>query len=158
MKKNKSKKFKALFVCTGNTCRSPMAEIIVRTELKKRGKAEEYAVSSAGLCADGASPIAKNANAALKAFGIAPSRRRSKLLTPAAVKRADAVICMSDAHKNAVRGLNGHTATYGEIAGGGDVPDPYGGDLDRYKQTAGFFIRTAPAVVDYLEKMRESTE
>ena len=54
-----------IFVCTGNTCRSPMAEIILKTKFKLAG-VTDIKVSSAGLCATAGEKMSKNSSLALK--------------------------------------------------------------------------------------------
>ena len=55
------KKKSIIFVCTGNTCRSPMAEIILKTKLKNAG-ITDVKVSSAGLCASLGEKMSKNSS------------------------------------------------------------------------------------------------
>ena len=72
-----------LFVCTGNVCRSPMAEGIFRRAVQGRG---DYRVISAGLGALEGQPPSAHAVAAVKELGIDISNQRSRMLTPELVQ------------------------------------------------------------------------
>ncbi len=125
---------KIVFVCTGNTCRSPMAEIIMKNKIKQAG-ITDIRVSSAGLSVATGSKMNENSFKALKLLGYKPYGFKSKVLTAKIMKSADVVICMTGEHK---RYLNGYTnvRTMNELTGLGDVLDPFGGDLELYKKTS----------------------
>lgn len=131
-KKNTAKK--VLFVCTGNTCRSPMAQGIFNQICKNRGIAA--VADSAGIYADG-SPASENAVLAIKELGIDIDGRKSKSVTCDMIKSADFVLTMSASHKKALMmdfGNSEKIKTLSEFVGeGGDVPDPFGGSIDMYR-------------------------
>ncbi len=110
-----------LFVCTGNTCRSPMAESYINATFKN------ITAKSCGLCADG-SPVSRNSKAAMNDIGIDISAHISRPVSRELIDWADKIICMSDSHKNALSRI-GVDAT---VLGNG-IFDPYGGDLEAYK-------------------------
>src|ERR1041384_3057931 len=88
-----------LFVCTGNVCRSPMAEGIFRHAVQGRGN---YRVISAGLGAmEGQVPSA-HAVEAVKELGIDISHQRSRMLTPSLVEQADYIFGMTHSHVDTV--------------------------------------------------------
>ncbi len=88
-----------LFICTGNVCRSPMAEGIFRQVVQGRGN---YRVGSAGLGAmDGQAPSA-HAVEAVKELGIDISHQRSRMLTPSLVAQADYIFGMTHSHVDTV--------------------------------------------------------
>ncbi|HYE03652.1 MAG TPA: Sua5/YciO/YrdC/YwlC family protein, partial [Phycisphaerales bacterium] len=82
-----------LFVCSGNTCRSPMAESIAADELARAGL-ESVTVESAGTGAPSGAPISPEAAAALRALGVAPRRGASRPLTRHLLAQADLVFAM----------------------------------------------------------------
>ena len=128
------KKKSIMFVCTGNTCRSPMAEIILKSKLKLAG-IDYVKVSSAGLGANVGDKISKNSLAALKLLGYKGYAFKSKQLTAEMVKKTDLVICMTERHKLCLQGYK-NVCCMSEITGRGDVMDPYGGDLNVYISTS----------------------
>ncbi len=88
-----------LFVCTGNVCRSPMAEGIFRQAIRGRGN---YRVLSAGLGALEVQPPSSYAVQAVKELGIDISDRRSRALTPDLVQQADYIFGMTHSHIDTV--------------------------------------------------------
>lgn len=128
------KKKHIIFVCTGNTCRSPMAEIILKNKLKLAG-VDSVRVSSAGLSAQEGSKMSENSASALKKLGYKPYGFKSKQLTKKMVEKADLVLCMTAEHKAY---LSGYKNVYAlkEIVGGVDVFDPYGRELSVYVQVS----------------------
>jgi len=88
-----------LFVCTGNVCRSPMAEGIFRQAVLGRG---DYRVSSAGLGALEGQPPSAYAVQALKELGINISGQRSHMLRPELVQQADYIFGMTHSHIDTV--------------------------------------------------------
>lgn len=129
-----------LFVCTGNTCRSSMAEGICKNLLAARG-IEDVEVSSAGIYALTGMPASSEAVDALAEWGIDLSGHRARLLTPEMVKEADLVLTMTSHHKKAVLEMSPEEKekvfTLTEYVGfGGDIADPIGKPFFFYRQYA----------------------
>ncbi len=127
------RKKRITFVCTGNTCRSPMAEIILKNKLKLAGLTD-VRVTSAGLSAQDGHKISKNSALALKRIGLKSYSFKAKRLTKEMLEKSDIVICMTGAHKLALGGFN-NVLTMSEITGQSDISDPYGGDINVYVDT-----------------------
>lgn len=123
-----------IFVCTGNTCRSPMAEIILKNKLKLAG-VTDIKVSSAGLSATEGQKMSKNSALALKNLGYKPVSFKSKQLTIDAILKATMVICMTANHKYQISNFE-NVYTISELTGLNDVCDPYGASLSVYMETS----------------------
>lgn len=115
---------KIVFVCTGNTCRSPMAEGYLKSK-KDKG----YEIISRGLSADG-SPAATHSVAVMLEKGIDISSHKSTQMTYADTEGADAIICMSSSHAELLEAL-GFDKLKIYVLG---INDPLGGDIDTYRR------------------------
>src|SRR5438552_7771211 len=127
-----------LIVCTGNVCRSPMAEGILRQALEGRG---DYHVISAGLGAMEGQPPSPYAVQAVRELGIDISNQRSRMLTPDLVQQADFIFGMTHSHIDTVILLYPHAAEktfllreFDETLDlfEKDISDPIGGSYDIY--------------------------
>src|SRR5437764_426525 len=127
-----------LFVCTGNGCRSPMAEGIFRHAVESRGN---YRVLSAGLGAAEGQPPSSYAVQATRELGIDISGQRSRLLTPELIQQADYIFGMTHSHIDTVMLLYPQAAEktfmlreFDETLDlfEKDISDPIGGSYDVY--------------------------
>lgn len=133
-----------LFVCTGNTCRSPMAEVIAKDILAKRlGVSadqladEGYAVRSAGAFAAAGSPASREAVEVMRARGLDLSQHLSTPLTPAMIDEAYLIIGLTEGHVHQILNLAPVARDRVErLDPAGDVMDPIGSPLGIYQQTA----------------------
>jgi len=141
---------KVLFVCTGNTCRSPLAEGLARQmlaaelgcepgELAGRG----WAVASAGVAAVPGDAPSPEAVAVAAECGFDLTAHRSRPLTADLLAGATDVVAVSRGHAAVVAVYFGGVGPVPVLLGGpdGDVLDPVGGDTDEYRRCASA-IRT----------------
>jgi protein-tyrosine phosphatase len=140
----KPRPFRLLFVCTGNTCRSPTAEAIAVREIGHVGANVE--VRSAGIAAEKGAPASSGALRAGARVGLDLRAHRAKLLDRGLVAWADLILTMSPTHIEAVEDLGGadraevitdFAAGRGGIEGRRSVGvrDPIGGSDDAYDET-----------------------
>lgn len=130
---------KILFVCSGNTCRSPLAEAITR-RLIARASRDDVTVSSAGTNAWDGSPASDGALLVGMERGLDLSAHRSRLLTEEMVKEADLILVMAPPHIARVREMSPKANVHlvSGFASGKEsspVQDPFGGDLAAYRDT-----------------------
>ncbi len=133
-----------LFVCTGNTCRSPMAAAIARHELAARNipdtspddRTVATRVRSAGLSAAHGSPITPEAARALHEMGIEDAEHSSRELTRQLVADASVIYAMTRAHAEGVRAIDPHARVELLDPAAKDIPDPIGSPQKVYTATA----------------------
>ena len=133
--------FNVLFVCTGNTCRSPMAAALAREELARRGW-QHVRIASAGAAAEAGQPASHPAVVVMERTGIDLSMHASQRLTRELVEWADLILVMSPSHLAPVGELGGaeKMALLGEF-GAADprfaapVRDPFGAGEEVYAAT-----------------------
>jgi protein-tyrosine phosphatase len=134
--------FRLLFVCTGNTCRSPMAEAIARRRAAELGWGH-VEVRSAGVGAFSGSPASGGALRAAERAGLDLSGHRATLLTADLAAEADLILTMSPSHLMRVidLGAGDRAGLLTSYAGGLDdasgvgIPDPIGGPDEEYVAT-----------------------
>ncbi len=125
-----------LCVCTGNTCRSPMLQTLLRAALRNAGQ-RNVTVESAGTGAAEGEAASDGARRAMTRRGLSLNGHRSRPLAVIDPSTFDRVLCMTSGHAAVVagRGVPGERIAVVNAAKGG-VPDPFGGDDRRYEATA----------------------
>jgi protein-tyrosine-phosphatase len=135
-----------LFVCTGNICRSPMAETVLRSELIERTTDGYWQVRSAGLNALGGAIPTDEAIQAMKEFGYNVIDHRARRLTRGDAEAANLILVMTYNHRKLFKERFPEHADrvhlLSEMVGQRfDISDPYGGSLMTYRNTAAQIIQ-----------------
>lgn len=140
-----------LVVCTGNTCRSPVVEGLLRNRLSQSNQTSNWIVDSAGTQAtNGQKPTPEGVLALKQLEGIDISDGLAARLTTDHIQQADLIICMAKAHAEFVHNLDQQARykTYlltdfvDEVDG--DIPDPIGHPLETYLE----MVKTVSKCID----------
>ena len=117
-----------LFVCSGNTCRSPMAAAICRA------RHPDWAVSSAGTWVGIAAPASAYASEAAKAYGGDLGGHMSRQVTAAMLEEADAIVPMTSGHMRFI--VQNFPGCEPKVRFISEISDPFGGDYEEYARCA----------------------
>ncbi len=131
--------FRLLFVCTGNTCRSPLAQAIAERSLGQRGW-DGVEIQSSGVSAPPGGEASEGARVAAESGGLSLEGHRTRPLDTELVAWASLILTMGPHHADAVEALGGRGKVWllsdfadgGENVGGPGVPDPFGGGAQAY--------------------------
>jgi len=159
----KEKKIKILFVCTGNTCRSPMAEALLRHEWEKRSGGPSLEVLSAGLAAVDGEKASAHARAVMREAGIDLELHRSALLDEHLVGEATLILVMGRQHRDrllrrfpAAADKTHLLKEFAGMAGDPDVADPFGGTMEDYRRLYEELRALIEKIAQILEGGREN--
>lgn len=143
---------KVLFVCTGNTCRSPMAECLFNAYAEEKGL--PYRAISAGVFAHEGSPASDGAYAAMKARGLSLKGHRAQPLSAVPLSDVSLIVAMSPQHVALVNErfptLSVPVRTFAPA-----IPDPYGGSVQAYQHTANALDKQIVTLANELAKPKD---
>ena len=148
------------FVCTGNICRSPIAEKVFATELERAGLSDGVRVTSAGTGGwHVGSPADDRAAALLRSEGY-PAEHRARQID-AELLSADLIVALDNTHRRElqskvpeperVRLLRSFDPA---APAGADVPDPYYGDDDGFVQVLAMIRAAVPGMIEWVRAQR----
>lgn len=139
-----------LFVCTGNTCRSPMAAVLMnKIAIEKK---LDVRIDSAGIFAVDGDAASTEAVNVMKEYGIDLSAHRAKKITLELIDESDLILTMTYGQKTML-GQNQKVYTLSEYAGFDyDISDPYGGSEEAYRAAAEQIYKAEKKAADRIEK------
>jgi protein-tyrosine phosphatase len=158
-----------VFVCSGNICRSPIAEKVFATELERAGLAEGVRVTSAGTggwhVGDTMDPDARTALAGRGHDGSGPKAHRARQFEPSWLSRYDLILAMDSRNLADLRRMaraqgedTDRIRLFGEVGeiGGQDIPDPWGGGPDEFGHVLDLLGAAAPVIAARLARLLET--
>lgn len=150
---------KILFVCTGNTCRSPLSASIARRVAQERGLTD-MVIESAGTSAWDGQPASDGALLVGLERQLDLNEHRSRTITPAIIDAQDLILTMGPHHRDQVEAMGGAGKTFllSTYASHGaedrPISDPFGGDLDTYRATTDELEAAIRKVIDRVSAER----
>jgi len=127
---------KITFCCTGNTCRSPIAEFLLKQYIKENN-IKNLEVDSCGIMCPNNEDIAEFSSQVLTEIGVDSSSHSSRSITVMEIMKSDYIITMTQRHVLVLRELfnaGENVLSLGSLVGMGDVDDPYNKDINEYRK------------------------
>lgn len=158
--------YRVLFVCAGNTCRSPLAAAALGFALGDEGRRVE--IQSAGVYANPGAPAAGPAIDVAKANGLDLSTHRAQRVSIPLLERADLVLALSPGELEVVRRMSPEAGARAHLLSdfgsehptGEGIPDPFGGSREAYEEclrrVTEHVERVAAVVIREVKARREA--
>lgn len=145
---------KIIFVCTGNTCRSPMAEIIAKDIFNRRKI--NINVISRGIAVYFPSEASENSIKALEKYNLDLSKHIAKQIEQSDIVSSNLILTMTNQHKAFVKKMAGDSVNVFTLkeyikVGNDDISDPYGGDISDYQKCADELYSYIEMLADLLQ-------
>lgn len=141
-----------LFVCTGNTCRSPMAAALMNKIAMDEDL--DVRIESAGLFAEEGAPASAEAIVAMKKYDVDLLGHHAQQINSELIEKSDLILTMTEGQKMLFSDVaKDKVYTLCEYAGvEGDIEDPYGGDVEEYEEVAEMIYFALQAVAEKLKQ------
>ena len=139
-----------LFVCTGNTCRSPMAASLMNKIAQDEGL--DIRIESAGIFAEEGSPASPEAFVTMKKYDIDLLGHHAQQINSELIEKSDIILTMTQGQKMLFGDVSANKVyTVCEYAGvEGDIDDPFGGDVEEYEEVAQMLYLALQAIAEKL--------
>ena len=138
-----------LFVCSGNICRSPLAQVMASAALREAGI--DAIVESCGTAALGGQDAERGARRQAELLGLSLDEHRARAVTRELIADASLVVCATDRHREHLHRFfpdaRAKIVSFDDVTGMGDIPDPYGGDESEYRDVREQLAKGMPSIV-----------
>ncbi|MDR0755844.1 MAG: hypothetical protein LBE99_02950 [Puniceicoccales bacterium] len=153
---------KTLFVCTGNTCRSPFAAVALTDFIKKHYPQQEdfFLVRSEGIYAREGRPASTLAFEVAREYHLDLSMHRSTVLTTSSVRAFHVILTMTQEHldclKDQFSAPSKKTFLMSQWLDGKEILDPFSGNADTYTQVFEHIMLCIPSIAEYLLRLAKA--
>lgn len=150
--------YRVAFICSGNICRSPSADVVLAHQLAEKGLADKVEVVSGGMGDwHAGDPMDPRSAQTLSARGYDPARHRAQQIKTGWFERDDVLFAMDESHRRDLiqLGEGSRVRLFGDFdpaTPGVEVPDPYYGGRDGFEEVLDMIERTCQALVPHIER------